>query len=175
MLDSRRDCRYRRVAHRSIGVALRTVTFHAMLRPLLEFPAFLSPYSPNCLEKEFSSSTIPVSLIPGTCHTPAGFLGKGAPGMHVLKIEYPVADYDAWKAAFDRDALDREGPGVRRYRVLRPTDDPGYVMIDLDFDNASEAEAYLGALRRAVLSQQASPVSGEPQTRIVEVVEKREY
>ena len=96
--------------------------------------------------------------------------------MHVLKIEYPVADYDAWKTAFDRDALDREGSGVRRYRVLRPTDDPGYVMIDLDFDNASEAEAYLGALRRAVYSsQQASPVSGEPQTRIVEVVEAREY
>ena len=94
--------------------------------------------------------------------------------MHVLKIEYPVADYDAWKTAFDRDALDREGSGVRRHRVLRPTDDPGYVMIDLD--NASEAEAYLGALRRAVyLSRQASPVSGEPQTRIVEVVEGREY
>ena len=65
---------------------------------------------------------------------------------------------------------------MRRYRVLRPTDDPGYVMIDLDFDNASEAEAYLGALRRAVYSsRQASPVSGEPQTRIVEVVEAREY
>jgi hypothetical protein len=65
---------------------------------------------------------------------------------------------------------------VRRYRVLRPTDDPGYVMIDLDFDNASEAEAYLGALRRAVYSsRQASPASGEPQTRIVEVVEAREY
>jgi hypothetical protein len=30
MLDSRRDCRYRRGAHRSIGVALRTVTFHDM-------------------------------------------------------------------------------------------------------------------------------------------------
>jgi hypothetical protein len=31
--------------------------------------------------------------------------------VHVLKIEYPVADYDSWKAAFDRDALDREGFG----------------------------------------------------------------
>jgi len=93
-----------------------------------------------------------------------------------LKIEYPVTDYDSWKAAFDRDALDREGSGVRRYRVLRPTDDPGYVMIDLDFDNASEAEAYLAALRRAVYSsRQASPASGEPQTRIVAVVEAREY
>jgi hypothetical protein len=96
--------------------------------------------------------------------------------MHVLKIEYPVADYDSWKGAFDRDALDREGSGVRRYRILRPTDDPDYVMIDLDFNAASEAEAYLAALRRAVYSsRQASPVSGNPQTRIVEVVEDREY
>ena len=41
--------------------------------------------------------------------------------MHLLQIGYPVPDYDAWKAAFDRDLLDREGSGVRRYRVLRPT------------------------------------------------------
>jgi hypothetical protein len=30
MLDSRRDCRYRRVAHCSIGVGLRKVAFHDM-------------------------------------------------------------------------------------------------------------------------------------------------
>ena len=97
--------------------------------------------------------------------------------MYVLKIEYPVADYDAWKAAFDRDLLDREGSGVRRYRVLRPTDDPNYVMIDLDFDEASEAELYLAALQRQFYwSQEASPVSGGGlQTRIVEVAEAKEY
>ena len=96
--------------------------------------------------------------------------------MYVLKIEYPVSDYGAWKAAFDRDLLDREGSGVRRYRVLRPTDDPDYVIIELDFDVAGKAEAYLAALQRAVYSSPgASPVSGRPQTRIVEVVEAKEY
>jgi hypothetical protein len=97
--------------------------------------------------------------------------------MYVLKIEYPVADYDAWKAAFDRDLLNREGSGVRRYRVLRPTDDPNYVTIDLDFDEASEAEAYLAALQRQFYSsREASPVSGGGlQTRIVEVTEAKEY
>lgn len=97
--------------------------------------------------------------------------------MHVLKIEYPVADYDTWKAAFDRDVLDREGSGVRRYRVLRPTDDPNYVMIDLDFDEVSEAEAYLAALHRQFYSsQESSPVSGGGlQTRIVEMTEAKEY
>ena len=97
--------------------------------------------------------------------------------MHVLKIEYPVGDYDSWKAAFDRDLLDREGSGVSRYRVLRPIDDPNYVMIDLDFDEAGEAEAYLAALQRQFYSsQEASPVSGGGlQTRIVEVTEAKEY
>jgi hypothetical protein len=92
--------------------------------------------------------------------------------MYALRIEYPVADYDAWKAAFDRDLLDRQGSGVRRNRVLRPTDDPNYVMIDLDFDDASEAESYLSALRRQVYSPpETSPTSvGEPQ-----VVEAKEY
>jgi hypothetical protein len=60
--------------------------------------------------------------------------------------------------------------------VLQPIDDPDYVMIDLDFDDAGKADAYLSALQRAVYSsQEASPVSGRPQTRIVEVVEAKEY
>ena len=41
----------------------------------------------------------------------------------MLQIEYPVPDYDAWKAAFDRDLLDREGSGVRRYPILRGSGD----------------------------------------------------
>jgi hypothetical protein len=50
-------------------------------------------------------------------------------------------------------------------------------VIDLEFDDAGEAEAYLAALQRAVYSsQEASPAVGsDPQTRIVEVVEMREY
>jgi hypothetical protein len=36
--------------------------------------------------------------------------------MHILRIEHPVPNYNAWKAAFDSDPIDREGSGVRRYR-----------------------------------------------------------
>ena len=97
--------------------------------------------------------------------------------MHVLQIEYPVPDYAAWKAAFDRDLLDREGAGVRRYRVLRPTDDPNYVLIDREFDEAEPAEAHLAALRRQFYSSRdVSPaVGGGPRTRIVEVAEAKDY
>ncbi len=94
-----------------------------------------------------------------------------------MHIEYPDPDYDVWNAAFDRDLLDREGSGVRRYRILRPTDDPTYVMIELEFDDASEAQAYLAALQRVVYSSQeaSSALGGGPRTRIVEVVEAKEY
>ncbi len=97
--------------------------------------------------------------------------------MHILRIEHQIRDFDSWKAAFDRDPVGRQQSGVRRHRVLRPIDDPNYVMIDLDFDSSSEAEAFLAALRRDVwASRQAAPaLVGSPQVRIVEAVESKEY
>ena len=50
--------------------------------------------------------------------------------MHILRIEHRIRDFDTWKEAFDRDPIGREQGGVRRYRVLRPVDDPNYVMVD---------------------------------------------
>jgi hypothetical protein len=61
--------------------------------------------------------------------------------MPILRIEHPVPDFDAWREAFDGDPIGREQSGVRRHRVLRPVDDPSYVMIDLEFDSPNEAEA----------------------------------
>ena len=97
--------------------------------------------------------------------------------MHILRIEHPISDFDAWKGAFDRFSDFRQQSGVRRYRVSRPTDDPNYIMIDLEFDSPSEAESFLAALRRNVWSsREAAPaLMGEPQTRIVEAVEVKEY
>jgi len=98
--------------------------------------------------------------------------------MHLLQIEYPISDLDTWKAAFDRLSGLRQQSGVRRHRVLQPTDDPNYVIIDLEFDSQSEAEVYLAALQRNVYSSRAavpSSIIGTPQTRIVEAVEVEEY
>jgi hypothetical protein len=66
--------------------------------------------------------------------------------MYILWIEHPVSDYDAWKAAFDSDPIGRERSGVRLYRIMRPTDDPSYVMLELEFDTLREAEAVKAAL-----------------------------
>jgi hypothetical protein len=96
--------------------------------------------------------------------------------MTILHIEHPIRDFDTWKAAFDRDPIGREPSGVRRYRVLRPIDDPNYVMIDLEFDSSREAEVFLAALREVWRSPAAAPaLVGSPQARIVEAVETEEY
>jgi hypothetical protein len=70
--------------------------------------------------------------------------------MHILRIEHQIRDFDAWTEAFDRDPVGREQGGVRRYRVLRPVDDPNYIMVDLEFDSSSEAEDFRTALQRDV-------------------------
>ncbi len=66
--------------------------------------------------------------------------------MHTLRIEYRIRDFDAWKEAFGHDPVGREQGGVRRYRVLRPINDPNHIMVDLEFDSSSEAEAFRAAL-----------------------------
>jgi hypothetical protein len=94
--------------------------------------------------------------------------------MHTLRIEHRVANYDVWKRAFDSDPVGRELSGVRRYRILRSLDDRDLVMIDLDFDTESQAEALLSAMRD-VWAGPARKIIHEPQARIVEAVDAKEY
>lgn len=94
--------------------------------------------------------------------------------MYILRIEHAVPDFDGWKKAFDSDPVNREKSGVRRYRVLRPIDNANYVLIDLEFDTASQAESLLAAMR-TVWSRVEGTIMLNPQTRIVEAVETREF
>jgi hypothetical protein len=95
--------------------------------------------------------------------------------MPILQIEHAVRDYDAWKRAFDSDPVGREQGGVRCYRVLRSTDDSNYVVVDLEFDSAGEAEAFRSALHE-LWSRAGGDLGLEgPRARIVEAVESKEY
>ena len=94
--------------------------------------------------------------------------------MPILRIEHRVPDFDGWKQAFDSDPAGRERSGVRRYQVLRSIDDPNYVIIDLEFNNTSEAEAFLATMRE-VWRRVEGTVMWNPQARIVETVESKEY
>ncbi len=94
--------------------------------------------------------------------------------MTTVRIEHPVRDFGLWKEAFDSDPIGRERLGVRRYRVMRAIDDPNYVMIGLDFDNPSDAEGLIEAMR-PVWDRVAGTLVFNPQARIVEPVETKEY
>jgi hypothetical protein len=92
-----------------------------------------------------------------------------------VRIEHRIHDYAAWRAAFDRDPVNRKQSGVRRYRLYRPANDPNYIMIDLDFDGAGEANAFIAAMRQVWQSPQAAPaLSGSPQVCVIEEVESVE-
>lgn len=94
--------------------------------------------------------------------------------MATLHIEHQIHSFEAWKAAFDRDPAGRQQNGVRSYRISRPVDEPNYIIIDLDFDSASEAQAFRGIIQKVWQSPQAaSALLGSPQTRIVEEVESK--
>ncbi len=94
----------------------------------------------------------------------------------LVQIEHAVRDFDAWKVAFDRDPVDREASGVRRYRILRPLDDPRYVAVDLEFDDVAAASAFREALYQLWRTPVAlTALGGEPRARIVEAVETAAY
>ncbi|WP_052668888.1 hypothetical protein [Nitriliruptor alkaliphilus] len=94
--------------------------------------------------------------------------------MHVLRIEHHVASYEGWKQAFDADPIDRAGSGVRRYRILRDSDDPLLVGIDLEFDTREQADAAHAALRELWPRVEGAGLIAGIRSRIDEVVESVE-
>jgi hypothetical protein len=102
--------------------------------------------------------------------------------MYTLKIEHAIRDFSTWQAAFQRDPIGRQQSGVRQHRICRPADDPNYVIIDLDFDQRAQAEAFLQALQNVWRRPDLSPAldrdaaaAAPPRTRIVEQVDSRAY
>ncbi|MDR3576855.1 MAG: hypothetical protein P4L50_23565 [Anaerolineaceae bacterium] len=94
--------------------------------------------------------------------------------MYILRIEHSVPDFNRWKLAFDNDPAGRERAGVRRYQILRSVEDPFYVMIDLEFENETEARALLASMR-VVWGQVAGKIIMNPKATIVEVIETKEF
>ncbi|MCA9942340.1 MAG: hypothetical protein KC449_02615 [Anaerolineales bacterium] len=92
----------------------------------------------------------------------------------MLRIEHPIFDYDAWKKAFDSDPVGREKSGVRSYQILQPVDDPKYIMIDLEFDTVSQAEALLAAMQ-VVWGKVEGTIMMNAKSRIVRSMESGNY
>ena len=89
--------------------------------------------------------------------------------MTTLHIEHPVTDFPTWRAAFDRFGPARADAGVRQFRIQRPLDDDHRVLVELDFDEAAGAAAFLGFLRDVVwaVPENSPALAGTPETRIL--------
>ncbi|MDQ5862879.1 MAG: hypothetical protein M3536_11515 [Actinomycetota bacterium] len=90
--------------------------------------------------------------------------------MYTLQIEHGIKDFGMWKAAFDRDPVDRAASGVVGHRISQPVDDSHYVVVELDFNERGQAEQLLANLKSRVWnSSSAAPaLNGAPRTRILE-------
>lgn len=97
--------------------------------------------------------------------------------MYTLQIEHGIKDFDMWKAAFNRDPLDRAASGVQQFRVSRPAKDSGVVVVELDFETLEKAEDMLGRLQSSVWNstERAPALIGDPKTRIMETVYSGTY
>ena len=91
---------------------------------------------------------------------------------YVIRVEHPVPSFEAWQAKFDSDPLGREENGVVRYRVMRGADNPGYVLIDLEFRERSEADVFLSRLDEL---WRTADVLYDPKAQIAEIVDTGEY
>lgn len=94
--------------------------------------------------------------------------------MIVLRIEHKVANFEGWKKAFDSDPVGRKQSAVRRYTIFQSADDPNFVIIDLEFDTAQQAEQMLTGLRKMWGQIEGKVVFG-PQTRILTKIETVDY
>ena len=94
--------------------------------------------------------------------------------MTILQIQHEVPNYDGWKRAFESDPIDRKKLGVKRYRIYRPTDDPKYVIIDLEFDNFENAQNALNALK-ILWNKVEGAIMVSPKAKILDVVDFKEY
>ena len=94
--------------------------------------------------------------------------------MHTLQIEHSVESYDTWKAAFDSDPLGRAREGVVSYRIYQPLDDPKYVVVDLEFEDSIDAEAFRAMLRELWKSAEQKGLINEARVRILKEVEAQQ-
>jgi hypothetical protein len=92
--------------------------------------------------------------------------------MPTLHIEHPITHLETWLSAFNAFADARRQAGVRGECVQQPVDNPGYIVVDLDFGTLDEAEAFLRFLEERVwvIPENAPALAGAPDTMILEQV-----
>ena len=93
--------------------------------------------------------------------------------MIVLQIEHRVPDYDSWKKVFDSDPMGRKQSGVIQYKIFRQTDNPNYVVVELQMNSLDEAKNLLARLQQLWKQIEGTVITG-PKGRIIEMVEGKD-
>ena len=60
----------------------------------------------------------------------------------IAVVRHPVADFDAWKLAYDGFAPIQAEHGVRAHQVLRSIENPNDVIVTHTFDSPEAAKAF---------------------------------
>ena len=93
--------------------------------------------------------------------------------MIVLQIEHSVPDYDVWKKVFDSDPMGRKQSGVIQYKIFRQTDNPNYVVVELQMNSLDEAKNLLARLQQLWKQIEGTVITG-PKGRIIEMMEGKD-
>lgn len=90
--------------------------------------------------------------------------------MAYLLIHHQVADYNAWKPAFDEHDGTRREYGGGNYMLFRGADDPNEVVVVMEWDSVDNAKAFSSSddLREAM---QKAGVAGPPTVVFMDQVE----
>jgi quinol monooxygenase YgiN len=81
--------------------------------------------------------------------------------MPTLLIRHHVADFAAWKAAFDAHAITRQANGSQGGRLFRAAADPNEVLLLLEWDDRERARLFVDSDDLQEAMTQAG-VAGEP-------------
>ena len=92
--------------------------------------------------------------------------------MATLHIEHQITDLPTWLGAFNQFTEARKAAGVIAQRIHQPSDDEKYIYVQLDFEQAEQAEAFKGFLETVIWkSPEASPaLAGQPTARVLTAV-----
>ena len=92
----------------------------------------------------------------------------------ILSVKHTVADFDAWKLAFDEHAANRKEHGATGHRLVRNVDDPNALTVLVMFPDRGDAEGFLAdaSLREKMPS---AGVTSEPTIEFLEVTEEVPY
>ncbi len=76
-------------------------------------------------------------------------------------VRYRVADFDAWKAVFDRNESGRKGAGFLGHHINRAENDPNNLSLYFAVADVDKFKAYVSSDELKALMQEAG-VEGEP-------------